>query len=70
MTDEEREAERIKSLASSVYRSLDEARRQEDYVRTLAKKHGDHPAFKTYMREMGLEGRLSEFMSRPQLERA
>jgi hypothetical protein len=70
MTDEQREAERIRSLASAVYRALDAAQSQEDYVRLLAAKHGNHPAFKAYMSEMLLTDRLAEFMARPQMDRA
>jgi hypothetical protein len=53
-----------------VYRALDAAQSQEDYVRLLASKHGNHPAFKTYMSEMLLTDRLAEFMARPQMDRA
>lgn len=70
MTDQEREAERIRSLASAVYRAMDAAQREEDYVRLIAKRHGDHPAFREYMRGMLLEGRLAEVVARPQLNRA
>lgn len=70
MTDEEREAERIKSLASAVYRQLDEAQRAEDYVRTITGRHGQHPAFKAYMDEMLLSARLDEFLARPIMTRA
>jgi hypothetical protein len=67
MTDDEREAERVKMLASAVYREMSHARRSEDYVRTIVGKHGDHPAFTEYMREMCLTETLNEFVSRPAL---
>lgn len=70
MTEEEKEAERIKSLASATYRALDEAVRAEDYVRLVTKRHGEHPAFKQYMSEMLLAGRLKEFMARKEMGRA
>lgn len=70
MTDAERENERVKSLASAVYRQLDEAERAEGYVRTASSKWGEHPAFQEYMREMLLTERLAEFLARPQMTRA
>ena len=70
MTDEQREDERIKSLASAAYRALDAAEFHEDYVRTIAARHGEHPAFKQYMHEMLLTGRLEEFIKRSKLTRA
>lgn len=67
MTDDERKAEQAKSLASAVYRQLDEAAHAEDYVRTITAKWGEHPAFKTYMSEMLLTVRLAEFLGRPRM---
>lgn len=67
MTEDEKEAERIKMLASAVYREIVHSNRSEDYVRMIVRKHGEHPAFKKYMREMGLTETLDEFVSRPEL---
>lgn len=69
MTEDERKAETAKSMASSVYRQLDEAQRAEDYVRHVTGKWGDHPAFKQFMREMLLADRLAEFLERPKVTR-
>ncbi len=69
LTEKERDAERVRSLASAVYRSLDAAQKEEDYVRQIAKRHSEHPAFKQYMSEMLLAERLAEFMSRREMTR-
>lgn len=65
MTPDEVAAEKIKSLASAVYRQMDQARQAENYVRTIVGRHGDHPAFKQWMREMHLTETVEEFVSRP-----
>lgn len=70
MSEEERIAEKAKSLAGSVYRQLDEAQRAEDYVRAIAETWGNHPAFKQYMADLALTGRLAEFLARPKMTRA
>jgi hypothetical protein len=70
MTDAEKKAERVKALASAVYREMHHARRSENYVRTIAVKHGEHPAFQEFMREMCLTDALEEFLSRPTLRSA
>lgn len=70
MTDEERISEKAKSLASSVYRQLDEAQRAEDYVRQIHSKWGEHPAYKKYMDEMLLRDRVAEYIARPKMTRA
>lgn len=69
MTEEERIAEKAKSLAASVYREMDEAQRAEGYVRTIVAEWGDHPAFKEYMAGLLLTDRLAEFLGRPPMKR-
>ena len=70
MSEEERIAEKAKSLAGSVYRQLDEAQRAENYVRTTTEKWGEHPAFRQYMADLLLADRLAEFLARPKMTRA
>lgn len=68
MTEQEREAEKVKSLASCVYRALERADRIEGYIRTVHKKYSEHPAFKEYMKGMMLENKLNDFIAREPLK--
>lgn len=69
MTDEEKEAERIKERAVSAYRQMEAALVHERWARNIVAKHGEHPAFQRYMTEMGLTGKLAEFLGRPVVTR-
>lgn len=64
MTKDEKDAEKIKALAAAVYCELCIASRAERYVRQIAGKHYNHPAFKKYMADMALEVPLDEFLAR------
>ena len=70
MTDIEKDNERVRALASAVYHDLEIAARAEGYVRQIVERHGNHPAFAAYMREMHLDSRLAEFVSRPEATKA
>lgn len=70
MTDDERKAEKAKSMAASVYRAMDYAQREEDYVRQIHAKWSDHPAYRKYMDEMLLRDRVAEYVARPKMTRA
>ncbi len=68
MTEQEREAEKVKSLASCVYRALETVYKAERYIRTIHKKHSQHPAFQQYMKDMMLENALNDVTTRAPLK--
>ena len=69
MTDEEKDAERIKERAATAYRQMEAALDHERGARNIVATHGEHPAVQRYMIEMGLTGKLAEFLGRPVVTR-
>jgi len=68
--EDERTALLYRSYGRLVYDALEDARKAEDRVRGIAKRYGDHPAFRAYIISMGLQGLLEEFLARPEAKRS
>lgn len=67
MTEAERENERVKNLAATVYWHMDWALKFEDSARAIAARHGNNPVFLRYIEGMGLKDKLARFLGRDTL---
>jgi hypothetical protein len=61
MTDDEKASETARAMAASAYQQMVISEQAADAVRLYAKRHGDHPAFQEYMRDMALTEKLKKF---------
>jgi hypothetical protein len=55
MTEEEKNAEHVKSMASACFSELTILRRSQNSLEQIVTRHWEHPAFQDYMRDMGLK---------------
>ena len=55
MSPEDKTAELVRGLASACYRQMVVAEQSAAYVADVSKRHGDHPAFKEFMLDLGIE---------------
>jgi hypothetical protein len=55
VSPEEKKAELVRGLASACYRQMVVAEQAAAYVANVSKRHGDHPAFMEFMRDLGIE---------------
>lgn len=55
------DAEHVKAMASACFGQLMVYRQSQGFLQEVINRHWDHPAFRAYMRDMGLKDAFGEF---------